>query len=85
VTRDQAKKLAAYLFDVVRVSGRGRWTRDGDGEWKLHSFKVFSFEVLDERPLSAVVAELRKVAGNNWRKAADPYAELQRLRRDDGE
>lgn len=83
VTKEQARRLAAHLFDVVRVTGRGRWTREGDGQWRLHGFKVFSFEVLDERPLSAVVAELRSVRGNGWKNVADPYRELARLRRDD--
>ena len=83
VTKDQAKNLAAHLFDVVRVTGRGRWTREGDGKWRLHGFKVYSFEVLNERPLSAVVAELRGVPGNGWKNVADPYGELARMRRDD--
>jgi hypothetical protein len=83
VTKEQARKLAAHLFDVVRVTGRGRWTREGDEKWRLHGFKVYSFEVLNERPLSAVVAELRGVPGNGWKDVADPYGELARLRRDD--
>ena len=65
------------------ANGRGRWTREGDGKWRLHGFKVYSFEVLNERPLSAVVAELRGVPGNGWENIADPYGELARLRRDD--
>lgn len=83
VTKEQAKKLAAHLFDVVRVTGRGRWTREGDGRWKLHSFKVFSFEVLNERSIAQVVDELRRVPGNGWRNIADPYTDLAKLRRDD--
>ncbi|MBI4725398.1 MAG: hypothetical protein HY765_10605 [Rhodomicrobium sp.] len=83
VTKDQAKRLAAHLFEIVRVAGRGRWTREADGKWKLHGFKVFSFEVLDDRRLSEVVAELRAVPGNEWREIVDPYGELASLRGND--
>jgi hypothetical protein len=85
VTKEQAKKLAQHLFDPVRVTGRGRWTREAGGEWKLHAMRVYSFEVLDDRPLSAVVAELRKVEGNGWREVDDPYGVLRRLRHGDDE
>ena len=82
VAKEQAKKLAAHLFDKVRLTGRGRWTRNGEGHWKLHSFRVLSFERLDERPLSDVVKQLRAVPGNGWKNISDPYGELDRLRRD---
>lgn len=80
VTKELAKKLAPHLFDMVRVVGRGRWSRDSEGKWELLSFKVDSFEPLDERPLSEVIAELRAVEGNGWREIEDPYEELRRLR-----
>ncbi len=83
VTKEQAKRLAAHLFETVRVTGRGRWTRDEDGQWKLHGFKVFSFDVLDDRSLSDVIAELRAVQGSGWHEIEDPYTELARLRRDE--
>ncbi len=83
VTKEQAKKLATYLFEMVRVTGRGRWSRDSEGAWKLHSFKVGSFEALDERPLREVLAELRSIEGNGWRDVEDPYDELRRLRHGD--
>ena len=80
VTKEQAKKLAAYLFDMVRVTGRGRWTRESTGEWILKRFKVDSFEPFNDRPLSEVLAELRAIEGNGWRDVDDPYEELRRLR-----
>jgi hypothetical protein len=80
VTKELAKRLASHLYETVRVTGTGRWSRDGDGKWLLHSFRVGSFEKLDERPLSAVLAELRAVPGNGWRDAENPYHELHRLR-----
>lgn len=83
VTREQAKKLAAYLFDTVRVTGRGRWSRDSEGRWSLLGFRVGTFEALDERPLSEVLAELRAVEGNGWQDIDDPYEELWRLRHGD--
>jgi hypothetical protein len=83
VTKEQAKKMATHLFDMVRVAGRGRWSRDGEGEWKMLSFKVASFEPLDEKPLSEVLAKLRAIQGNGWREFEDPYEELRRLRHGD--
>jgi hypothetical protein len=80
VIKEQAKRLAAHLFETVRVTGRGRWTREEDGHWKLHGFKVLSFEVLSERPLAEVVAELRRVQGSGWSEMEDPYEEMARLR-----
>lgn len=83
VNKEQAKKLAAHLFDMVRVTGCGRWSRDSEGEWKLQGFRVASFEALDERTLSEVLAELRAIEGNGWRDVEDPYEELRRLRHGD--
>lgn len=83
VTRELAKKMAAHLFDVVRVAGRGRWRRNSEGEWEMLSFKVASFEPLDEKPLSEVLAKLRAIEGNGWREIKDPYDELRRLRHGD--
>jgi hypothetical protein len=80
VTKDLAKRLGSHLYECVRVTGTGRWSRDGEGKWILHSFKVGSFEKLDERSLSAILAELRAVPGNGWRDVENPYDELHRLR-----
>lgn len=81
LSRELAKKVAGHLFSPLRVYGHGRWLRDGEGAWHLDSFKVESFDVLDDRPLSELVAELHAVAGSGWDELDDPMGELARLRR----
>lgn len=55
------KKLAHLLFEPVRLFGRGRWTRDADGNWNLKDFKVESFEALDDAPLTEALTDIRKI------------------------
>jgi hypothetical protein len=81
LSRDLAKQIAAHLFSPIRMHGRGKWLRDGEGAWHLENFKVLSFDVLDDRPLSELVAELQAVAGGGWDDLDDPMGELARLRR----
>jgi hypothetical protein len=60
-TRAIAKELRHLLFDPVRLSGRGRWSRDADGNWTLEDFKIESFEPLKDVPLSQALTELRAI------------------------
>lgn len=83
---EQARKLAHHLFDrVVRVHGSGQWRRMADGVWHLERFTIASFEILDDSPLSDVIARLRSVPDCGWKDTDDPLAGLHRLRHgDDG-
>lgn len=76
-TRGIAKKLAHKLFERVRLSGRGLWTRDDLGVWTLKSFRIESFAPIDETPLSDALEKVRAVGGE-W--AQDAYDELTQLR-----
>lgn len=67
--RSVAKKLAEYLFEPVRLHGRGKWSRDSEGVWELESFKIERFEKLDSAPLGTALAKLRLIGGE-WRKGA---------------
>jgi hypothetical protein len=60
-TRAIAKALGSKLFEPVRLHGHGRWSRDGDGNWSLYSFRVESFQPLDDTPLSEALEQLRGV------------------------
>lgn len=75
--RDLAKRLAAHLFEVVRLSGQGTWERDAEGVWVLRHFRVQSFELLEDLPLSAAVERLRANAGD---LAEDAYDNIQMIR-----
>ncbi|WP_295389754.1 hypothetical protein [uncultured Thiodictyon sp.] len=84
-TREMARRLAPHLFGAtLRVQGHGRWERDAEGVWRLDRFYIDDFETLDDAPLGAVVERLRRVAGSDWAKVDDPYAELQHLRHGSG-
>ncbi len=76
-TEDRALQLRHYLFGaVLRFHGEGTWFRHGDGTWELRNFKISNFEELEDRPLSEVVASLRKVKGSDWREVPDPVRAL---------
>jgi hypothetical protein len=75
--RAVAKRLAARLFEPVRLFGRGRWTRDSEGKWALDHFTVDSFQELRDEPLSKTIAGLRAIAAG-WKD--DSVDELLTLR-----
>lgn len=79
--RDIAKQLAGHIFGTpVRVSGKGKWHRNQQGEWALESFDIQSFELLDNTSLEDVIAGLRAVEGSEWNEMAAPQEELKKLR-----
>ena len=82
--REIASALGRYLFkSELRVKGSGRWTREPDGTWTLNRFNICSFQVLEDEPLSMVIARLREVPGSRWDEVADPWSELMRMREED--
>ena len=84
--RDLAKTLGQYIFGPeIRIHGTGRWQRNEEGQWELRRFTIGSFEILDERPLTDVVAHLRTVPGSEWPDIEDPWKELNRIRQGDDE
>src|SRR5690606_1555326 len=79
--RALAKDLAPLLFEPVRLHGQGTWERDSEGVWALKSFRVDSFERLENTPLTTAVAELRDLVGD---LGPDAYNEVLSLRREAG-
>lgn len=76
-TVDMAQRIARHLYGApVRVYGVGTWVRHADGAWELKAFRVNEFEVLDDAPLTDVVARLRAVRGSGWSEVPDPVREL---------
>ena len=76
--RTLGKQLAHRLFEPVRLFGKGRWTRDGDGNWVLSDFKVDSFEALDDAPLSVALSDLRSIEVNFSDDAIDDLGVIRR-------
>ena len=73
-----------FLGPVIRVHGTGTWFRSGDGSWELKSFKVTSFDILDDTSLKQVVSDLRRVRGSRWSELR-PVRELLERRHDEGD
>jgi hypothetical protein len=80
-SRAIAKQLGNQLWEPVRLSGRGRWMRDGEGTWCLLDFKVDAFEPLEKLSLSSALAELRAIPAD-WDN--DAYGELDMIRHGPG-
>jgi hypothetical protein len=81
-TRVIAKELRHHLFDTVRLFGRGKWNRDGDGNWSLEDFKIESFEPLKDTSLSQALDELRSIP-TNW--TDESHDELRVIRHGPGD
>lgn len=71
-----------YRRATVRVYGSGRWLREENGGWTLQQFDIGRFEVIDDSPLTEVVARLRAVEGGEWDKTA--FGDVLGLRREEG-
>jgi len=83
-SRAMARQLKHHMFDdELRFFGSGRWFRDDAGTWTLQRFTIASFEPLDSRPLTDVVAGLRAIRGSEWEGIKDPWAELRAIRGED--
>lgn len=76
-SRGVAKQLGARLYDQVRLFGKGRWSRDGEGNWSLVDFKIENFEPLDDMPLSDALMALRGIP-TEWTDEA--YGEISLVR-----
>lgn len=81
LSHDLAREMAKHLYGPkVRLVGRGRWERHPDGAWKLLSFTVDRYDILDDAPLSQVLADIRGVADNGLMGDEAIYDELMSLR-----
>ncbi len=81
VTRGLAMDLRHYLFGpVIRLNGRASWNRGRDGNWHLAKFVVREFQELDDRPVSELIYDMRRVPDNAWTVMEDPSAFLSNLR-----
>jgi hypothetical protein len=72
-----AKRLALHLYEPVRLSGRGSWSREAEGGWTLTSFKIEGFEPLRDTGLVEALAELRAIP---LQFGPGTLAELQMIR-----
>lgn len=84
-TRAIAKELGAFILgEQRRFHGTATWVRDENGAWTLKKFTIKTHEPLEGRRLSEVVEELRKVP-SGLTELRDPWGDIMRSRRDEGE
>lgn len=79
-SRELAKSLANHLYNPVRVTGTGSWSRSEEGKWELDSFNVHGFSPIEERSLIEAFAALQAVEGSKWKPMDDPLAAWHELR-----
>jgi hypothetical protein len=72
-----AKQLGTRLFEPVRLYGRGKWSRDAEGNWHLEEFRVDTFDGLADVPLSSALDELRSIP-TEWDEKS--YSNLDLIR-----
>lgn len=64
-TRDIAKALRDFLFEDIKVSGRGTWTRDELGKWDIDDFAITDFAPVKRESLRESIDRIRAV-GIEW-------------------
>ena len=76
--------LSQFRTGMVRLYLHGMWERSANGWTPIANKCVLDgYEVLDDMPLSAAFAAMRKVDGNRWMKESDPLETLRRFREGD--
>lgn len=75
--REMAKTLARYLFEHVRLKGKGSWLRDAEGRWSLNRFRIEGFEPVARTSVAEALDELRAAAGD-WTE--EDYRDVERIR-----
>ena len=51
--------MASLIYEPLRVSGIGMWSRTNEGQWALDKMHVQSYETLEDESLSLTVEKLR--------------------------
>lgn len=74
-TIDIAKALREFLFEDVKVSGRGMWTRN-EGQWTIDDFYITDFAPITRESLRDAINGIRSI-GIRW--PDDPLAEIDAL------
>jgi len=64
-TREIAKDLRDFLFEDVKVSGRGMWTRSDDGNWDIDEFFITDYTPINRESIRSAVDRIRGM-GIRW-------------------
>jgi hypothetical protein len=75
-SRDIGKELRDFLFENVRISGRGTWHRMRDGKWEIDDFQITDFAPVTTDGLKASVDRIRN-SGIEW--PDDPIGAINKI------
>ncbi len=75
-TRDIAKSLRDFLFEDVRVNGRGIWAKLDDGSWSIEDFVITDFSPVKAESLRSAIDRIRSL-DLHW--PTDPLGEIRDL------
>ncbi|NOR61020.1 MAG: hypothetical protein GQ535_00805 [Rhodobacteraceae bacterium] len=81
VCESMARDLRKYTLDFVRLTGRGDWSKVGDGPWQVSNFEVEGFELVKKTSFRAAVDDIRNLA-IKWED--NPLGFLERLEEENG-
>ncbi len=65
VSERMARELRNYTLDFVRLTGRGDWSKIGDGPWTISNFEVDGFELVNKTSFRDAVEDIRHL-GVKW-------------------
>lgn len=80
-SKEIAKALRDFLFESVKVSGRGMWTKSQSGKWDIDNFIITDFAPVKSESLRQSVDRLRDLK-IDWPK--DPIGEIDKLEERNG-
>ncbi|MFT6658126.1 hypothetical protein [Maritalea sp.] len=81
-TREIATGLKDFLFNNVKVNGRGLWTKTSSGEWRVDEFVITDFAPVQTENLRATINRIRELE-LSWPK--DPLNDIREVEEKGGQ
>lgn len=79
-TKSVAKEMRDYLFENIKVAGRGQWTKNTEtSRWDIGAFTITDFSPVIKESLKTAIERVR---GLEIEWPDDPLAKLAELNRD---
>lgn len=75
-SRELARAMRDRLFDQVRVTGKGNWSRGADGNWSIRDFVITDYDPVTPESLREAVKRLHEMPVD-W--PDDPLARIAEI------
>lgn len=75
-TKDMAKSLRDFLFEEIKITGKGMWTRQENGTWQVDDFIITDFAPVKRESLSKAVSRIRAL-NIDW--PDDPLGDIDEI------